>query len=54
MSALGQKRTFAVHQPMSVLPLKADIRNAKGNVRFGPIADIPASAIAGIMSASVA
>ena len=25
MSALGQKRTFAVHQPMSALPPKADI-----------------------------
>jgi len=31
MSALGQKRTFALHQPMSALPpiatAKADIRN---------------------------
>jgi hypothetical protein len=26
MSALGQKRTFAVHQPMPALPSKADMR----------------------------
>jgi hypothetical protein len=26
MSALGHKRTFAVHQRMSAFPLKADIR----------------------------
>ena len=25
MSALGQKQTFAVHQPKSALPPKADI-----------------------------
>ena len=25
MSALGQKQTFALHQPMSALPPKADI-----------------------------
>jgi hypothetical protein len=25
MSALGQKQTYAVHQSMSALPLKADI-----------------------------
>jgi len=29
MSALGQKQTFALHQPMSALPLKADIGSAK-------------------------
>ena len=27
MSALGQKRTCAVHKPMSALPSKADIRH---------------------------
>src|SRR5262245_13724180 len=28
MSALGQKQTFAVHQPMSALPPKADMCSA--------------------------
>jgi hypothetical protein len=28
MSALGQKQTFAVHQPMSALPPKADMWGA--------------------------
>jgi hypothetical protein len=40
MSALGQKQTFAMHQPMSALAPKADICGAKRNVRFGPKADI--------------
>jgi hypothetical protein len=40
MSALGQKQTFAVHQPMSALPPKADIGELELHVRFGPIADI--------------
>ena len=40
MSALGHKRTFAVHQPMSALPLKADMRSATRYVCFVPIADI--------------
>jgi hypothetical protein len=35
MSALGQKQTFAVHQPMSALPPKADIVQHGGNVRLG-------------------
>ena len=35
MSALGHKRTFAVHQPMSALPPRADICSA-----IGPQADI--------------
>ena len=35
MSALGHKQTFAVHQPMSALPPKADIRRRFGNVRYG-------------------
>ena len=29
MSALGQKQTFAMHQPMSALPPKADIRRTR-------------------------
>ena len=40
MSALGKKRTHALHQPMSALPPKADICSALSDVRFGPIADI--------------
>src|SRR5215831_7637590 len=40
MSALGHKRTYAVHQPMSALPPKADMCIANTNVCFGPIADI--------------
>src|SRR5262249_33811829 len=38
-SALGHKRTFALHQTMSALPPKADICSALRYVRFGPIAD---------------
>ena len=33
MSALGQKRTFAVHQPMSALPPIADVCSANWYVR---------------------
>jgi len=33
MSALGQKQTFAMHQPMSALPPKADIHEGDGDVR---------------------
>ena len=40
MSALGQKRTFAVQKGMSALPPKADMCGATRDVRFGPIADI--------------
>ena len=40
MSALGHKRTFAVQNGMSALPPKADMCNAKRNVRFVPIADV--------------
>jgi hypothetical protein len=40
MSALGQKQTFAAHQPMSALPPKADMCGALAHVCFGPIADI--------------
>jgi hypothetical protein len=39
MSALGQKQTYAMHQPMSALPLKADMCSARCHVCFGPIAD---------------
>jgi hypothetical protein len=40
MSALGQKRTYAVHKGMSALPPKADMCGAHGHVRCGPIADM--------------
>ena len=40
MSALGQKRTYAVQNGMSALPLKADMCGATRDVRLGPIADI--------------
>jgi hypothetical protein len=40
MSALGQKRTFAVRKAMSALPPKADMCSALAYVCFGPIADI--------------
>ena len=40
MSALGQKRTFAVQYVMSALPPKADMCGALGDVRYVPIADI--------------
>src|SRR5262245_54735067 len=43
MSVLGQKQTFALHQPMSALHPKADIRSALADVSFGPEAD-PCSA----------
>ena len=43
MSALGQKQTCALHQPMSALPPKADMCSAARYVRFVPIADILAS-----------
>jgi len=45
MSALGQKRTHALHQPMSALPPKADICSALSDVRFGPKADIHSIAL---------
>ena len=40
MSALGQKRTFAVQKGMSALPPIADMCDATRDVRFGPTADI--------------
>src|SRR5262245_34806177 len=40
MSALGHKRTFTLHQPMSALPPKVDICSALAHVRFGPIVDM--------------
>src|SRR5262245_21772568 len=40
MSALGQKRTCAVHQPMSASPPKATSNATQGNVRFGSKADM--------------
>ena len=40
MSALGQKRTFAVQNRMSAFPPKADMCSATRCVRFVPIADM--------------
>ena len=40
MSALGQKKTFAVQNVMSALPPIADMSGAKSDVRFVPEADI--------------
>src|SRR5262245_16025699 len=40
VSALGQKRTYAVQNVMSALHPKADMCGATRDVRFGPIADI--------------
>ena len=40
MSALGQKRTFAMQNGMSALTPKADMCSATRHVRFVPIADI--------------
>jgi hypothetical protein len=45
MSALGQKQTCAVQEPMSALPPKADMCGATRDVRFGPIADSCTAAI---------
>jgi hypothetical protein len=36
MSALGQKQTWAVQEPMSAFPPKADMCGALANVCFGP------------------
>jgi hypothetical protein len=38
MSALGQKQTCAVHQPMSALPPNADMGSALAYVCFVPTA----------------
>jgi hypothetical protein len=40
MSALGQKRTYAVQKGMSALPPKADMCSAPADVRYVPIADM--------------
>jgi hypothetical protein len=40
MSALGQKRTFALQNVMPALLLKVDICSALTHVCFGPVADI--------------
>ena len=40
MSALGQKQTCALQKGMSALPSKADMCDAKTNVRFVPEAEI--------------
>jgi hypothetical protein len=43
MSPLGHKRKWCHAPVMSVLPLKADIRERKWHVRYVPLADIQAS-----------
>ena len=48
MSALGQKRTFAVQNGMSALTPKADMCGALGDVRFVPEADMVGALIGGI------
>ena len=40
MSALGQKRTYAVQKAMSALTLKADMCGALAHVCFVPTGDI--------------
>jgi hypothetical protein len=40
MSALGHKRTLSCLNAMSALPPKADIRESRLNVRYGPGGDI--------------
>ena len=40
MSALGQKRTFALQKVMSALPPKADIKGGTRHVCFVPKADM--------------
>ena len=40
MAALGQKQTSRHVRVMSVLPLKADIRQREWHVRYVPVADI--------------
>jgi hypothetical protein len=37
MSALGQKQTYAMHQPMSALPPKATLNAFISSVRYRPI-----------------
>ena len=43
MSALGQKQTYAVHQPMSALPPKVDIHGRQLDVRMLVYAGCPVS-----------
>ena len=43
MSALGQKRTFAMREMMSALTPKADMCSAQADVRFVPQADMTSS-----------
>jgi hypothetical protein len=42
MSALGQKRKWCYARVMSVLPLKADMRQRQWHVRLVPQAEIAA------------
>jgi hypothetical protein len=43
MSALGQKRTLRLINPMSALPPKADIAEPKEHVPFVPLSELCAS-----------
>src|SRR5262249_29888192 len=52
MSALGQKQTYVPQKGMSALPLKADMCGAQAHVCFGPKADIRASRIWRVFTAS--
>jgi hypothetical protein len=40
MSAIGHKRKWCHARVMSVLPLKADIRQREWHVRYVPLADL--------------
>jgi hypothetical protein len=51
MSAKGQKRTYAVHQPISALPPKADISPRHPNVSFGLIAALEPAVVIAAMGA---
>jgi hypothetical protein len=44
MPASVKKQTYAVHQPMSALPPKANIAESNWHVRFVPKADMAARA----------
>jgi hypothetical protein len=52
MSALGQKRPFAVQKGMSAIPPKADVRSAPAYVRFVPKADMRPLALAALFEQS--
>jgi hypothetical protein len=49
MSALGQKQTYAVQKSMSALPPRADMCSARGDVGYGPKADIAYEICSGLV-----